>query len=118
MSSDPSRQQVPYQQLVQVVLAQIRRGELRPGDKLPSTSQLAAEHGLASGTVQRALAELRARGAVYSQAGRGSFVSSPEAKELAVPTVEDLARELAELRERVEELEQAQQTGLRVSPDT
>ncbi|MFF2751741.1 GntR family transcriptional regulator [Kitasatospora sp. NPDC058048] len=118
MSSHPSRQQVPYQQLVQAVLAQIRRGELRPGDKLPSTSQLAAEHGLATGTVQRALAELRSRGAVYSQAGRGSFVSSPEAPASAVPTLEDLARELAELRERVEGLEQAQRTGLRTSSST
>ncbi|MGW2255148.1 GntR family transcriptional regulator [Kitasatospora sp. NPDC001660] len=110
MSSDPSRQQVPYQQLVQAVLAQIRSGELRPGDKLPSTSQLAAEHGMATGTVQRAVAELRSRGVVYSQAGRGSFVSSPGSKPSAAPTVEDLARELGELRKRVEELERAQRT--------
>ncbi|MGA5823713.1 GntR family transcriptional regulator [Kitasatospora sp. NPDC094028] len=108
MSSDPRRQQVPYQQLVQAVLTQIRCGELRPGDKLPSTQQLAAEHGVAAGTVQRALAELRSRGAVYSQAGRGSFVSSPDDKPTANLTMEDLARELTELRERVEQLERAQ----------
>ncbi|MCC9312356.1 GntR family transcriptional regulator [Kitasatospora sp. RB6PN24] len=111
MSSDPSRQQVPYQQLVQAVLTQIRRGELRPGDKLPSTQQLAAEHGVAAGTVQRALADLRSRGVVYSQTGRGSFVSSSDDKPTAALTLEGLARELIELRERVEQLEQAQRSG-------
>ncbi|MER6364441.1 GntR family transcriptional regulator [Kitasatospora sp. NPDC001527] len=110
MTSDPTRQQVPYQQLAQALLTQIRNEEFKPGDRLPSTAQLAATHGMATGTVQRALADLRRRGVIYSQAGRGSFVSSPEQELAKERSVADLAQELDELRKRVELLERTLRT--------
>ncbi|MFI9788490.1 GntR family transcriptional regulator [Kitasatospora sp. NPDC051984] len=97
----------PYQQIVQDVLDQIRLGRLKAGDKLPSTRELADHYQVAPGTVQRALTELRASKAIYSQQGRGSFVRKLEADAASAPvTIESLAQQLAELTSRVEMLEQ------------
>ncbi|MCE0446793.1 winged helix-turn-helix domain-containing protein [Streptomyces tricolor] len=56
----------PYQRIVQDVRDDIRSGRLTAGAKLPSTRELSDEYGVAPGTVQRALAELRTAGLIYS----------------------------------------------------
>jgi len=51
----PSRNQMPaYQGLAQVIRERIRTGQLKPGDQLPSTRNLAAALHLSVYTVQRA----------------------------------------------------------------
>jgi len=50
--------------------AQIERGELRPGDKVPSRETLAERYGVSPMTAQRAVEELRAEGLVLSYADR------------------------------------------------
>ncbi len=90
----------PYQRIVQDVRDKIRSGRWTAGTKLPSTRELADEYGVAPGTVQRALAELRTAGLVYSHQGRGSFVT-----ETASDTTEDsTARALKRLEEQVADL--------------
>ncbi|MYV42989.1 GntR family transcriptional regulator [Streptomyces sp. SID1328] len=90
----------PYQRIVQDVRDKIRSGQWTAGTKLPSTRELADEYGVAPGTVQRALAELRTAGLVYSHQGRGSFVT-----ETASETTEDsTARALKRLEEQVADL--------------
>ncbi|MFI1586140.1 GntR family transcriptional regulator [Embleya sp. NPDC020630] len=89
----------PYQRIVQDVREKIRTKQLGTGDKLPSTRELSREYGVASGTVQRALSELRAARLIYSHQGRGSFVST---NALALETDQDpTARAIAELREEM-----------------
>jgi len=46
---------------------------LAPRDRIPSTHELVAETGLAIGTVQKAVAALKAEGLVYAVSGRGTF---------------------------------------------
>ncbi|MFC9534351.1 GntR family transcriptional regulator [Streptomyces sp. NPDC056975] len=90
----------PYQRIVQDVRDKIRSGRLTAGTKLPSTRELADEYGIAAGTVQRALTELRNAGLIYSHQGRGSFVT-----ETAGETVEDsTARALKALEDQVRDL--------------
>jgi DNA-binding GntR family transcriptional regulator len=90
----------PYQRIVQDVRDKIRSGRWTAGTKLPSTRELADEYGVAPGTVQRALTELRTAGLVYSHQGRGSFVT-----ETASDTTEDAtARALKRLEEQVADL--------------
>ncbi|MBM7167470.1 winged helix-turn-helix transcriptional regulator [Streptomyces sp. G44] len=90
----------PYQRIVQDVRDKIRLGQLTAGAKLPSTRELSEEYGVAAGTVQRALTELRAAGLVYSHQGRGSFVT-----ETASETTEDsTARALKALEDQVRDL--------------
>src|SRR5918992_2919214 len=64
------------QQLADLFTGAIERGELEPGEKLPTTRALAAEAGvnhLTAARVYRRLAEL---GYVTASVGRGTFVRS------------------------------------------
>ena len=56
----------------------IERGDLRPGDRLPTERALAAQHGAARNTVRRALDRLEAADLVTRHVGRGTFVGPGE----------------------------------------
>ncbi|MCX4581466.1 winged helix-turn-helix domain-containing protein [Streptomyces sp. NBC_01571] len=98
----------PYQRIVQDVRDKIRSGRWTAGTKLPSTRELAEEYGVAAGTVQRALAELRVGGLIYSHQGRGSFVTdtavetSEDSTALALRALEEQVADLAARLERIE----------------
>ncbi len=57
--------------------AQIRKGTLRPGDRLPPEDALAARYGVHRHTVRRALQRLREQGVILAEQGRGTFVREP-----------------------------------------
>lgn len=68
-----------YEQLAAILRAQIASGELQPGRALPSGKQLVQTYGVARGTVDKALAVLKAEGLVYTLPGRGMYVTrSPQ----------------------------------------
>lgn len=99
----------PYQRIVQDVRNEIRLGHLKANDRLPSTRELADQYGVAPGTVQRALTELRIGGLIYSHQGRGSFIHEAAADAVADPTSQALMRleaRVSELTERLERLEE------------
>lgn len=99
----------PYQRIAQDVRDQIRLGRLKSNDKLPSTRELADRYGVAPGTVQRALAELRAGGIIYSHQGRGSFIRESAVDAVADPTTQAIKRleeRVADLSERLDRIEE------------
>ncbi len=101
----------PYQRIVQDVRDQIRLGRLKGNDKLPSTRELADQYGVAPGTVQRALTELKATGIIYSHQGRGSFIRETAIDAVADPmtqTVKRLEQQVLDLTERLERLERGE----------
>lgn len=57
------------------IRAQISSGELVPGQKLPSTSQLCQEHDVSSIVVRNAMIALKAEGLVVGVPGVGVFVA-------------------------------------------
>jgi DNA-binding transcriptional MocR family regulator len=61
-------------ELVDRVEAALARGELAPGQRLPSVRRLAAEVGLSPVTVAAAIAELRRRGVVVTEPRRGTRI--------------------------------------------
>jgi DNA-binding transcriptional regulator YhcF (GntR family) len=65
----------PYQQIATDIADRVRRGELRPGDRVPSTRQIMTEWGVAIATATKALKELRARGVVRAIPGVGTIVA-------------------------------------------
>jgi len=71
-----------FARLAELISLEIRRGRLRPGDRLPGTRPLAAELGLGRNTVVAAYAELAAEGWISTRPAGGSFVSAalPEPK--------------------------------------
>ncbi|MEW9550968.1 FadR/GntR family transcriptional regulator [Nonomuraea sp. NPDC050783] len=62
------------QQLVDTLTARIQEGVIRPGERLPTESDLVAAYGVSRTVVREAVARLKAAGLVETQHGRGSFV--------------------------------------------
>jgi DNA-binding GntR family transcriptional regulator len=65
----------PYVRVLTGVLAAIDAGELRPGDRLPSMAELAAQYEVSVTTVKRALSLLKDRGVVVGVPGLGTYVA-------------------------------------------
>lgn len=100
----------PFQRIIQGVRKKVATGKYSPGDKLPSTRELADEYGVAPGTVQRALSELRTAGVIYSHQGRGSFVADTASgadNDTTARAIANLEARVAELTERLDKIEKA-----------
>lgn len=65
-----------YQQLVNQVREAAARGELEPGERLPSVRQLSRELTVNPNTVARAYTELERGGLVSTRPGLGVFVTA------------------------------------------
>src|SRR5262245_52946031 len=65
----------PSLQIARSLAADIRRGRLRAGDRLPGSRRLAASLHVHRNTVLAALAELMAEGWIETTPGRGTFVT-------------------------------------------
>ncbi len=76
MSLDPDDPRPPYVQVANALRDAITNGTLRPGEKLPSGSDLAERYGVARMTVQNAVRVLRDEELVVSRQGSGVFVRS------------------------------------------
>lgn len=63
-----------YATLAQALRARVVAGEWSPGSALPAETQLAREHGVALGTMRRALELLVEQGFIERIHGRGTFV--------------------------------------------
>ena len=69
--------QVPiYEQIIRQVKDQIIKGELSPGEGLPSVRNLASTLRISALTVKKAYDGLEKEGFVVTVQGKGSFVSS------------------------------------------
>jgi GntR family transcriptional regulator len=66
-----------YERLANAIRDQIKSGELKPGDKLPSISQLREEYGISYGSVRGAMLVLKAEQLVEGRQGDGVFVKEP-----------------------------------------
>jgi len=64
-----------YRQLAEYLRTLIESGELRAGDRLPPTRELAAQIGLNRTTISAAYASLESESLIKGEVGRGSFVS-------------------------------------------
>lgn len=68
-----------YLQVVDDIKRQIAIGSLKPGDKLPSTRDLAVRYQINPNTATRVYSELESLGISFTKRGLGTFVSeNPE----------------------------------------
>lgn len=67
-----------YQQLAEKMKKQIIRGDLAPGDKLPSVRETGIEVNVNPNTVQRTYRELESMNIVETRRGQGTFVTENE----------------------------------------
>ncbi|WP_133915071.1 GntR family transcriptional regulator [Streptomyces sp. NBC_00582] len=73
---DTTSQVPPYEQIRAQLGALILTGRLTEGERLPTVRQLAADLGLAPGTVARAYRELEAAGLIRTRRGAGTRVAA------------------------------------------
>ncbi|MFD0567419.1 TetR/AcrR family transcriptional regulator C-terminal domain-containing protein [Kitasatospora saccharophila] len=82
-----------YEQIAAELRERIERGELRPGDRVPSTREITRRWNVAMATASRVLAELRGRGLVRAVPGVGTVVAGrPEPAPAAAPATAAAAR--------------------------
>lgn len=75
LSVDPDLKTAPFQQIANQLREFVERGELRPGDSLPTVRQLASDLSVAPNTVARAYADLQDAGWLTSDGRRGTRVA-------------------------------------------
>lgn len=63
-----------YNQIAQQLIADIKTGVYRPGDRLPSENELAAQHGVHRLTARQAITAVVEKNLIYRMQGRGAFV--------------------------------------------
>jgi DNA-binding transcriptional regulator YhcF (GntR family) len=96
LSVDPSLDLPPFQQIAEQLREFVERGDLRPGDALPTVRQLATDLGVAPNTVARAYTDLQDAGWLTSDGRRGTRVAQ------STPA-DDLKRRATVLRDDVDE---------------
>lgn len=74
MSQQPQPAKIGYKQIAAELRAAIENGDLAPGAKLPSETELMATYSVSRGTAREAFALLRAAGLVEARRGAGVFV--------------------------------------------
>lgn len=76
-----------YRQIIEQVKFAVARGDLAPGDRLPTVRQLAVDLSINPNTVIRAYRELEIEGMLDTQQGSGTFVGDRR------PDVDQLERQ-------------------------
>ena len=76
---DPDDTEPPFEQLRRQVASRAASGDLAPGTRLPTVRALAAQLGVAPGTVARAYKELEADGVVVTEGRRGTSIATTPA---------------------------------------
>lgn len=99
-----------YVQIMNRVREAIAAGELKPGDKIASVRDLAADFEVNPNTMQRALTELEREGLLLSERTKGRYVASDAKaigelrKDIARQAADSFRREMAALGFNEEEM--------------
>ena len=135
---DPALDIPIYQQLVDAIRTDIKKGDLPDGTQLPTVQTLSEELGIARGTIKRAYDQLAHMGLVSLVQGRGTFVSyhptnAASRKEKAMIAIDGLLNRLeemglsaseisilmhAKLQERAEQLSHVKVAIVECNPET
>lgn len=89
-----------YIQVINELKKKMVKGELQPGEKMPSGRDLAVEYKVNQNTAARIYRELEAQGYCFTRRGIGTFVSEEESmfqnlkKEMASELVKNFMHEM------------------------
>ncbi|MFI9261151.1 GntR family transcriptional regulator [Streptomyces sioyaensis] len=73
--SHPPSARAPYMRVLEALTADIKAGVIKPGERIPSESELCERFKVARETARRAVRVLRERGLIVTEWGRGSYVA-------------------------------------------
>ena len=71
-----------YRQIKGLITASLQSGEWKPGEAIPSETDLAASFGVAIGTIRKAVDGLVAQQALVRRQGKGTFVAEHDGRRL------------------------------------
>ena len=92
-----------YLQVIRELQKKMIKGELKPGDKMPSNRELAVLYKVNQNTAARIYREMESEGYCYTKRGIGTFVSEEESmfenlkKEMADEVLHNFMREMKDL---------------------
>ena len=81
---NPAAMTLKVKQIIDCVIADIERGILRHGDRLPSLCQLSTEYEVGRDTVVRAYQQLKAQGHCTARQGSGYYVQTRQTAKLKI----------------------------------
>ena len=85
--------EAPYRRIVAEIRGRIERGDLRPGDRVPSTRAITQDFGVAMATATKVIAALRDAGLVETRSGAGTVVRAITGRRRRGPRGGDLSRD-------------------------
>lgn len=85
-----------YKQMMDAIIAAVRSGELRVGEKLPPIRKLSEQLDINPNTTARVYRELELKGVLESKTGSGCFVLPPEPQVLSAKEKEVKLQDLLE----------------------
>lgn len=74
-----------YELIAEQLKEQIVSGQLKPGEKLPSTKELSERYQVGRSTLREALSALKAMGLLEIRQGEGSYVRAIDAQDVELP---------------------------------
>jgi GntR family transcriptional regulator len=95
MSTEFKTSKPIYSQIADRIVQQFVRGELNPGEKLPSVREMAIQAGVNPNTIQRTYGELERLGVVETKRGQGTFMT--EQNEMKQLLRADIQKEMIEV---------------------
>lgn len=66
-----------YLRISTKIMDDVRTGQLKPGDKLPSIARLCEQHQVGASTIQQVFIRLEALEVIDRRQGKGVFVTDP-----------------------------------------
>lgn len=102
-----------YLQVIDLIQKQMIKGEILPGEKLPSTRALAVEYEVNPNTAARIYKEMETMGLCYTERGLGTFMTEDKnvvkqmKSEMADKLTREFVREMAALGFTAHDMKQA-----------
>ncbi|MGR9050466.1 FadR/GntR family transcriptional regulator [Halobacillus faecis] len=85
MNYKPIRTKKIYEQVADSLLDSLKKGELKPGDKLDSVESLAGSFSVGRSAIREALSALRAMGILEMRQGEGTYVKAFDPSRFSLP---------------------------------
>ncbi len=86
-----------YEQVTRQIIEGIARGDMKPGDTLPSVRNLAADLGVNMHTVNKSYHELEAKGILTIRAKSGAIIRSAEERTVTPEQLQQIEKNLKPL---------------------
>jgi GntR family transcriptional regulator len=83
-------------QIYRALVDRINRGEVKPGDRMPTEAEVMEIYSVSRSTARRALDELRRANFVERQPGKGTFVTMPKLH-ATIPYLHSITEEIEQL---------------------